>query len=255
MDLDSIAFMDLHNHSIWSDGIHTPENIIQNALKNNVTAIGISDHFHTSKCSSLHKQDLKEYVENINKLKLKYQDEIQIFAGIELCMNRDFCDLQNLPYDDLNKLDYVLFEYIDFFKNSVKFTELNKYTSKLNCKLGLAHTDLLNFCKIYGLKTVINMLKENNLFWELNVNDGYEYFDTVVDSIDSWSTSRLFKNLKKNNIQISVGSDTHCLDYYDIKKLRIGNMLAKHQSIKMLKYDFSISKVLNYNEPLSHFGI
>lgn len=76
-----------------------------------------------------------------------------------------------------------------------------------------------------------------------------------LDSIDSWRTSRLFKKLKKNNIQISVGSDTHCLNYYDIEKLRIGNMLAKHQSIKILKYDLSISKALNYNETLSHFGI
>lgn len=255
MDLNSIPFMDLHNHSIWSDGIHTPENIIQNALKNGVTAVGISDHFHTSKCNSVQKRDLKEYIENINKLKDKYENKIQVLAGIELCMNRDFSDLQSLPYDDLNKLDYVLFEYIDYFKHSVKFTELKEYTSKLNCKVGLAHTNLLNSCKIYGLRTVINLLKENNLFWELNVNSGYEYYDEVVDSIDSWKTSRLFKKLKKNNIQISVGSDTHCLDYYDVERLRIGNMLAKHKSIKMLKYDFSMSKAMNYNKSVSNFGI
>jgi hypothetical protein len=121
--------------------------------------------------------------------------------------------------------------------------------------MGLAHTDLLNSCKIYGLRTVINMLKENNLFWELNVNSGYEYFDEVVDSIDTWKTSRLFKKLKKNNIPISVGSDTHCLDYYDVEKLQIGNMLAKHKSIKMLKYDFSISRVMHYNKKLSDFSV
>ena len=255
MDLNSATFMDLHNHSTWSDGIHTSENIIQNALKNGVTAIGISDHFHTTKCNSVHKRDLIKYIENINELKEKYKHQIQVLVGIELCMNRDFSDLESLPYDDLNKLDYVLFEYIDCFKNSVKFSELKEYTSKLNCSVGLAHTNLLNSCKIYSLRTVINMLKENNLFWELNVNDGYEYFDEVVDSIDSWSTSRLFKNLKKNNIQISVGSDTHCLDYYDVERLRIGNMLAKHKSIKILKYDCSMSRVMNYNKDLSHFGI
>lgn len=255
MDLNSMSFMDLHNHSIWSDGIHSPEKIIQNALKNGVASIGISDHFYTSKCNSVHKKDLKEYIENITKLKVSYSRDIQVFAGIELCMNKDFCDLQNLPYDELNKLDYVLFEYIDYFKNSIKFTELKEYSSKFSCKVGLAHTDLLNFCKTYNLKTVINLLKENNLFWELNVNDGYEYFDEVVDSIDTWSTSRLFRKLKKNNIQISVGSDTHCLDYYDIEKLRIGNMLAKHKSIKMLKYDFSISRAMNYNKSITHLGI
>ena len=59
MDLSEISFMDLHNHTIWSDGIHTPEKIIQNAIVNSVTTIGISDHFETDKCQSLLKKDIK----------------------------------------------------------------------------------------------------------------------------------------------------------------------------------------------------
>lgn len=254
MDLSEMSFMDLHNHTTWSDGIHTPERIIQNAIVNSVTTIGISDHFETDKCESLSKKNLQNYIKNINELKEKYKDKIEVLAGIEICMNKELCDLENLPYEDLNKLDFVLLEYIDFFKHSVKFSEIGEYTSKLTCKIGLAHTNLLNSCKIYGLKYVINTLKEHNLFWELNVNDGYDYFDEVVSSIDSWRTSRLLKKLKKNNIPMSAGSDTHNLDYYDIEKLKIGNMIAKHQSIKILKYDFSISKLMHVNKSLTHYS-
>lgn len=253
MDLSEISFMDLHNHTIWSDGIHTPEKIIENAIVNSVTTIGISDHFDTDKCQSVLKKDIKNYIININQLKEKYKDKIQVLAGIEICMNKELSDLDNLPYEELNKLDYVLLEYIDYFKHSVKLSEIGEYTSKLTCKIGLAHTNLLNSCKIYGLRCVINTLKEHNLFWELNVNEGYNYFDEVVNSIDSWKTSRLLKKLKKNNILMSVGSDTHSLDYYDIEKLTIGNMIAKHQSIRMLKYDFSVNRLI-HGKTLTHYG-
>lgn len=255
MNLNLIDFMDLHNHTIWSDGVHTADEIVQNAIKHGLTAIGISDHFDTSKCNSIKKNQLKDYIESINKLKDIYRDDIEVYAGIELSMNTDLCDIRNLPYDKLSTLDYVLFEYIDFSSHSIKLSELKEYSSKLDCNIGLAHTDLPYFCKTYGLKKVIDLMKENNLFWELNVNEGYEYFHKVVRSIDSWRTSRLFKKLKQNNIPITVGSDTHNLKYYSLEQLQIGNLLAKHKSIKILKYDFSISRVLHLNKNLCNYGI
>lgn len=251
MDLSSIDFMDLHNHTLWSDGIHSPEKIIENAIEHKLTAIGISDHFQTDKCNSVLIENLEDYIENLESLKLKYKDNIEIYSGIEICMNRDLCDLNNLPYDLFNKLDYVLLEYIDYFKSSVKLNELENYTKHLKCNIGLAHTDLLRLYKNYGLNFLISKLKENNLFWELNVNEGYEYFDEIVKSIDTWRTKRLFKYLKKNDIKISVGSDTHCLDYYDIRKLQIGNMLSKHKSIRILKYDCSISRAMGFGNSIT----
>ncbi len=256
MDLNSMAFMDMHNHTVWSDGIHTPEKIIENAIQHQLTAIGISDHFDTTKCPSVSTTNLKKYIQNLNELKDKYKNKIQVYAGIELCMNKELCDLSHLPYEELNKLDYVLLEYIDYFKTSVKLNELKTYTKNFNCAVGLAHTDLLALYKNYGLNFLISKLKENNLFCELNVNEGYEYFSEIVRSIDSWKTKRLFKHLKKNDIQISVGSDTHCLDCYDTENLQIGNMLAKHKSIRILKYDFSVSRAIGLNPSLiNHYGV
>lgn len=255
MDIRSIPFMDLHNHTTWSDGIHNAEKIILNALQHGVEAVGITDHFQTDKCHSVKNKDLKEYIEELNKLKETYKDRIEVFSGIELCMNSKLSDLEHLPYNDLNKLDYVLLEYIDYFKYSVKFTELDNYLNKLSCNVGLAHTDLIKFCKNYGSKFVINTLREKNIFWELNVNEGYKYFDKIVESIDTWTVSRFFKKLKKNNIPMSVGSDTHSLEYYDIEKLSIGNMLCKHRSIKILKYDFSISRAMHYDKNLIHHKV
>ena len=37
-------FMDLHNHTVWSDGADKPEDIIRNAIEHNLNMVGITDH-------------------------------------------------------------------------------------------------------------------------------------------------------------------------------------------------------------------
>lgn len=50
--LDFNLFMDLHNHTIWSDGADKPEDIILNAINHQIEAVGITDHFcNDDKCS------------------------------------------------------------------------------------------------------------------------------------------------------------------------------------------------------------
>lgn len=219
--------MDIHNHTTWSDGIHSSENIIKNAIKHEINIIGISDHFDTSKCKSIHTSKLHKYIESLEKMKDKYKGKIEVLSGIEICMNREWCDLDKLPYDALNKLDYVLFEYIDCFYDSVTLKEIKTYTSKITCKKGLAHTNLLNLIKKYGIDEVMKLLRENDLFWELNVNVGYEYFEEIIRNKGNSDVVELFNKLKENEIEITVGSDTHFLYYYDINKIKSGNELAK----------------------------
>lgn len=43
--LDFNCFMDFHNHTIWSDGDDSPEEIIINAINHQIEAVGITDHF------------------------------------------------------------------------------------------------------------------------------------------------------------------------------------------------------------------
>lgn len=219
--------MDIHNHTDWSDGAHYPEEIIENAIKNSVSIIGISDHFDTVKCNSVYAAMLNQYICNLKKLKNKYKDQIEVLAGIEICMNKEWCDLDKLPYDNLNKLDYVLFEYVDCFSGSVTLKEIKEYSGKITCKKGLAHTNLITLGNIYGLVEVIKSLKDNDLFWELNVNPGYEYFDEISENRNKNYIKNLFNKLKENGIKITVGSDTHLLCYYNIKRLKEGNELAQ----------------------------
>lgn len=220
--------MDIHNHTAWSDGLHSPEEIIENAIKYGVEIIGISDHFDTIKCNSVPAFMLKQYIKSLEEIKDKYKDKIEVLAGIEICMSKGWCQFDNLPYDTLNMIDYVLFEYVDFFSDSVTLNDINDYTSKVICKKGLAHTNLFKLWKKYGLENVMKVLKDNDLFWEINVNPGYEYFDEIIENKDNAYVVELFNKLKEYDIKITVGSDTHSLRYYDSNRIRSGNVLSQY---------------------------
>ncbi len=221
--------MDIHNHTICSDGYHTSEEIIQNAIKNGVVTIGISDHYNTQKCNSIEPQGLIDYIKNIEEQKKRYSDRIEILCGVEICANKQWSDLDRLPYDKLNKLDYVLLEYIDLFSDSLKLNEIEDLRNNLSCRVGLAHTDIFSLSSKYGLNNIIKILKNNDIFWEINVNEGYCYFDYIIDNLDKAEVRNTFQSLKDNNIEITVGSDTHSLFYYDINRIKLGNALSCYQ--------------------------
>jgi len=224
----SLELMDLHNHTIWSDGIHTADEIIRNAIKNGVDIIGISDHFDTLKCHSVLSNILDTYIEKIDELKVKYRSKIKVMAGVEICMNKNLSRLDELPYDNLNKLDYILFEYIDWFSGSVTLPELKFYADKFTCRKGLAHTNIFELIKKYGVDEVLTILKDNDIFWEINVNPGYEYFDVIMKYRNNPKMESFFNRLKASDIRITVGSDTHSLYFYDINRIREGNELARY---------------------------
>ncbi len=220
--------MDIHNHTKWSDGIHEAEEIIENAINQGIEIIGISDHFDTFKCHSIAAEDLGKYIKNIKKLKARYRNKIEVLTGVEICMDREWCNLDKLPYETLNRLDYVLFEYIDWFSESVTLKEIKEYASKVSCRKGLAHTDIFKLINLYGMEYVIQVLKENNLFWEINVNPGYEYFDYIIQNKAQAEVVELFNMLKKQKIEIAAGSDTHTLRFYNISRIKTANKLAAY---------------------------
>ena len=79
-------YANLHTHSIYSDGAHTPREIIDQAISSEMTAIGISDHsytfFDTRYC--LAKEKNSQYINELRSLKEEYRGKIDVLVGIEL---------------------------------------------------------------------------------------------------------------------------------------------------------------------------
>ena len=81
-----MIYSNLHTHSIYSDGAHTPREIVEQAISQGMSAIGISDHsytfFDTRYCIA-EEQNL-QYINELRALKKEYKGKIDVLVGIEL---------------------------------------------------------------------------------------------------------------------------------------------------------------------------
>ena len=79
------TLQNLHTHTTYCDGKDTPEQIINIAIKKGFGSIGFSSHtftpFSVEYTMPIEKMD--NYKKEINILKKKYSDKIDIFLGLE----------------------------------------------------------------------------------------------------------------------------------------------------------------------------
>lgn len=98
--------VNLHTHTTYCDGFHTPRELVEEAVKLGCPAIGFSGHSHTpfdeSYCMSV--DGTEAYKREIRELKAEYRGVIDVYLGIE----QDY-------YGDLSTADY------DFVIGSVHY--------------------------------------------------------------------------------------------------------------------------------------
>lgn len=82
----------LHTHSIYCDGVSTLEEMVKSAIEKGFSYIGFSGHGHTnfdgSYCMSAEKE--AKYFDEVNVLREKYKNDIQILCGIERDLFSDY---------------------------------------------------------------------------------------------------------------------------------------------------------------------
>lgn len=78
-------YSDLHIHTTFSDGKNTPEEMVLSAIEKGLKTIGISDHsftwFDSGYCMKSEK--IPDYIKEIERLKEKYRNKIEVLCGIE----------------------------------------------------------------------------------------------------------------------------------------------------------------------------
>lgn len=214
--------IDMHNHTDWSDGEDSIENIVLNALNRGVSKIGISDHYNTRKCPSVPRDNLSKYLSAINSIKVKYKDKITVLSGIEISSLRYPTSFEEIPIDVVNKFDYILIEYLDLLAPKTNLDSLKAFLSKITCKKGLAHTDLIKLSnKFESMEETIQFLKDNDIYWELNSSSSCDALYNVTER--NKETEDIINLLKLYNIEIIPGSDTHSLSDYEFGRLKRAN--------------------------------
>jgi histidinol-phosphatase (PHP family) len=96
-----------HGHCTFCDGRSTPEDFVKFAISKGFRAYGFSSHsplpFETF--WNMSASDMPEYLGEINRLKEKYRDELEIYVGLEI----DYLDETfgpSIPYFQELPLDY-----------------------------------------------------------------------------------------------------------------------------------------------------
>jgi len=199
--------MNLHNHTTYSDGRFSPRDIVEASIRAGLGAVGISDHYRTTRTRSLMPAGIDEYVEHLRRLAIHYKDTIRVLVGLEIDASPERTeDLAYLPVAQLNKMDYLLFENIqDEESGGMSLWELFDMRKEIEPPVGLAHNDIArNFAEIEH-SVLIPVLETNHLFLELCPSQRHAKLQRPLyrQSLD------FFTRLKGTNVELSVGSDTH----------------------------------------------
>lgn len=216
--------IDLHSHTYYSSDSRDPINdLIEEMIKQGVDVLGITDHNY---CIG---ERRKEYRNEIRSSAIKYSDKIKIYCGIEISTI-----IEDEIEKDYSNYDYCLIESLGK-PNSLIKDDIITFARDFNCVKGIAHTDLFSFMSSKNLepKAYLRELKENNFFWELNVN---------LDSIHKFREHQYVKEFFNNTIQqqlikesglcVSVGFDGHSFDEYKVDRVRQANIFLEENHIK-----------------------
>jgi len=180
--------IDLHIHTTHSDGRGNPEAVIKKAIDLGLTDLGITDHFGgLESYAIISLKALERYIAELTQLKQRYGSQICLWVGLETAT------LENLPFDHLNRLDFMLFEDIEADPRLSHFVE--HVQPKLTIPTGMAHPQII------FLEKTADIIEKHNIFIELNTHYPDRYRG-------KWA-SIVWKKLVKTEIMISIASDPH----------------------------------------------
>ena len=90
---------DLHTHSTFSDGRHSPREMVEEAIRRGMSLIGLSDHSHADWDEvSMPLNRIDDYRRELARLRQDFGSQIEIRCGLE----RDYYS------DDFRTYDYVI---------------------------------------------------------------------------------------------------------------------------------------------------
>jgi histidinol phosphatase-like PHP family hydrolase len=168
------AMLNLHNHTTFSDGSWTVQEILEAAAQSGLKAIGISDHFATSKVHCVEPGELAQYIAAIREAAKPYEGRMRVLAGAEIDSSRERTDFPAMDMKALGALDYALFEYVeDDDVGGMPLWEFLDVRRTVPCKVGLAHNDVGRNFRDFGAGELSEAFVSNGVFMELSTNRAY----------------------------------------------------------------------------------
>lgn len=226
---------DIHSHTYYSScGRDDPRELIRTAVNNGISMLGISDHAHCIKS----RKDV--YLKELHSVAKEFECVITILRGIEINTLPQYFDI-NKAYE-IAPFDYCLLESITNPESQVG-PYLIDFCNKIDTVCGIAHTDLFEYCTMYGYdpEEYFALMAENNIFWEMNVTydsiHRYREHQYVFDFMNDENKLRI---VRESRLPISIGNDSHRCEDYDGFKVHSMYHFLKLQGIRTADEVFKI---------------
>jgi HisJ family histidinol phosphate phosphatase len=221
---------DLHNHSIFSDGINTCEELIEQAISLGLQRIGLVDHVWRKS------EWVLDFIDSTNRLKEKYEGVIQIVTGLEAkaltCAGE--VDLNDKWRD---KVDYILGAIHripsgsnQFYSKSDKSLSKSKvYEDWLRAIQGLLKNDMVDIVAHPAAELIqyeISLDEETiKMLCHLGKTSGKVFEVNVKYKVP---VQAFLNQLIANENPLSIGSDSHSTAQ---QKLFLNDIIATHKTL------------------------
>lgn len=105
--------VNFHTHTIFCDGLNTPEDFVLSAISKNIKTLGFSAHVPIAieNTWSMRAEKIDKYLAEISRLKIKYSKNLEIYCGFEM----DY-----LPTEDKQKINNYI-KLADYTIGSVHY--------------------------------------------------------------------------------------------------------------------------------------
>ncbi len=195
----------LHNHTPFSDGAYSIDEIIEAHLELElpVHGVGITDHLFCTPSSREVKSERdfermfgaerRTYVEQVRAARKRWAGRMDVFCGAEINwpLNKNMlptiCRM-------LDGVDYVFFEFVDW----AGLTTLANQARRFPCPVGLAHAEIATQFPNTSMDQVVRTLSNARIFYEINSKL------LPLSKDDPW-----FKIVPNHKLRVCIGTDTH----------------------------------------------
>lgn len=248
-----------HTHSTFSDGKDEPEEIIKYAIECGFDALGFSDHAFMDHDRRYCMKDTNGYIAEIQRLKEKYANKIQIYLGTEedvshLANRKDFeYIISSLHFIYFQGKYYPLDSNYEYYTTCLNLFDGNEialadayYNTFVECLIKrkpniIGHFDLVTkFDELHQDRFLHNekywLLAENYLKKALSIGSIFEVNTGLITRGFRSSPcphERLLKIIAKEGGKVTLSSDAH-----EAKHLSSGFVQAK-QILREVGFDGS----------------
>lgn len=241
-----------HVHSDYCDGKNTLEEMVKAGIAAGLISMGLSSHFPLPFANdwTMKEENVEVYLNDINDLKTRYASQIELYCGMEIDFFIDRQDISDLAKVIRPQLDYTIMsihamgittgDAVSYIDESPQDFEkgLKKYYRGDTRKFIKDYYQSIEIMaktfepEILGHIDLIKKYNQNNYFFDENEDWYQETVCVCLDGIAETSTRMeintganmrtpgvgrypsdwMIPEMKKRNIPITVGGDSHSVE-------------------------------------------